>query len=42
MFRADEAAAARAERHLDVLADALAAPGAKGRDEVDELFLGGR
>jgi transcriptional regulator with XRE-family HTH domain len=42
VFRADEDAAARAERHLEVLADALAAPGGSHRDEVDELFLGGR
>jgi transcriptional regulator with XRE-family HTH domain len=42
VFRATEAAAARAERHLDVLADALAAPGGEARDEVDDLFLGGR
>jgi hypothetical protein len=25
-----------------VLADALAAPGGEARDEVDDLFLGGR
>jgi hypothetical protein len=42
VFRADEAAAERAARHLDVLADALGAPGTAARDEVDELFLGGR
>jgi transcriptional regulator with XRE-family HTH domain len=42
VFRADEDAAARAERHLEVLADALAAPGGAARDAVDELFLGGR
>ena len=32
----------RVRRHLDVLADALEAPGGEGRDEVDDLFLGGR
>jgi hypothetical protein len=42
VFRADHDAAARAARHLEVLGDALAAPGGAGRDEVDELFLGGR
>ena len=42
VFRADEDAAASASRHLEVLADALAAPGSKQRDAVDELFLGGR
>lgn len=42
VFRADEKAAAAAERHLEVLADALAAPGGATRDEVDDLFLGGR
>jgi hypothetical protein len=42
VFRADEDAAARAGRHLEVLADALAVPGGDHRDEVDDLFLGGR
>jgi transcriptional regulator with XRE-family HTH domain len=42
VFRARRDAAEAARRHLDVLADALAAPGGEGRDEVDELFLGGR
>ena len=42
VFRADEDAAAAAGRHLEVLADALAAPGGEARDEVDDLFLGGR
>ena len=42
VFRADEDAAASAARHLEVLADALAAPGGENRDEVDDLFLGGR
>ena len=40
-FRADEDAAAVVTSHLDVLADALQAPGEK-RDEIDDLFLGGR
>lgn len=42
VFRADGDAARVAGRHLEVLADALEAPGAGGRDEVDDLFLGGR
>jgi transcriptional regulator with XRE-family HTH domain len=42
VFRARRSAAEAARRHLDVLADALAAPGGEARDEVDELFLGGR
>lgn len=42
VFRADEEAAERTARHLDFLADALAAPGGDQRDEVDDLFLGGR
>jgi transcriptional regulator with XRE-family HTH domain len=42
VFRAEKDAAATAGRHLEVLADALAAPGGEPRDEVDELFLGGR
>jgi hypothetical protein len=42
VFRADEDAAQAVSRHLDVLADALEAPGGAGRDEVDDLFLGGR
>jgi transcriptional regulator with XRE-family HTH domain len=42
VFRADEDAAARTGRHLEVLADALATPGGATRDEVDDLFLGGR
>jgi hypothetical protein len=29
-------------RHLEILAEALEAPGGAGRDEVDDLFLGGR
>lgn len=42
VFRADEDAAQAVSHHLEVLADALQAPGGKGRDEVDDLFLGGR
>jgi transcriptional regulator with XRE-family HTH domain len=42
VFRADKEAAASAARHLEALADALAAPGGEPRDEVDDLFLGGR
>jgi hypothetical protein len=42
VFRAKRDAAATASRHLEVLADALAAPGGEPRDEVDDLFLGGR
>ena len=42
VFRADEDAAHAVSQHLDVLADALQAPGGAGRDEVDDLFLGGR
>jgi len=41
MFRADDDAAAAVGEHLDVLADALSAPGGAARDEVDDLFLGG-
>jgi hypothetical protein len=42
VFRADEHVVADAAPHIELLADALAAPGGQGRDEVDELFLGGR
>lgn len=42
VFRADEDAAHAVSAHLDVLADALHAPGGAARDEVDDLFLGGR
>lgn len=42
VFRADEEAAEMVTQHLEVLADALEAPGGAGRDEVDDLFLGGR
>lgn len=43
-FRADAGAAEAAREDLEVLADALAAPGYadEGWDEVDELFRGGR
>lgn len=41
-FRAEPPAAAQAAFHLEVLADAIAAPGGDERDEVDDLFLGGR
>lgn len=41
-FRADADAAAAVSPHLELLGDALAAPGGAGRDEVDDLFLGGR
>ena len=41
-FRADEDAAAALSPHVELLADALAAPGGAERDEVDDLFLGGR
>lgn len=42
VFRAEDEAAASVSQHLDVLADALEAPGGAGRDEVDDLFTGGR
>ena len=42
VFRADTDAARAVGAHLDVLADALRAPSGAGRDEVDDLFLGGR
>jgi hypothetical protein len=42
VFRAEEDAARAVSQHLDVLADALQAPGGETRDEVDDLFLGGR
>lgn len=41
-FRADEDAAEAISPHLELLGDALAAPGGAARDEVDDLFLGGR
>ena len=42
VFRADDDAAGAVTHHLQVLTDALDAPGGAGRDEVDDLFLGGR
>jgi hypothetical protein len=42
MFRAEDEAARAVSRHLEILAEALEAPGGAGRDEVDDLFLGGR
>lgn len=42
VFRARKDAAVDVRRHLEVLADALATPGGEDRDEVDDLFLGGR
>jgi transcriptional regulator with XRE-family HTH domain len=41
-FRAEEDAAEAVSPHLELLGDALAAPGGAARDEVDDLFLGGR
>jgi len=42
VFRAEGEAAKAVSRHLELLGDALEAPGGEGRDEVDDLFLGGR
>jgi hypothetical protein len=42
VFRASEPPMPAAARSIDLLADALATPGKARRDEVDELFLGGR
>jgi transcriptional regulator with XRE-family HTH domain len=42
VFRADTDAAHAVSDHLELLADALQAPGGEGRDEIDDLFLGGR
>ena len=42
VFRAEDEAAHAVAPHLELLADALAAPGSQERDEVDDLFLGGR
>jgi hypothetical protein len=42
VFRAEQDAAQVVSQHLDVLADALQSPGGEARDEVDDLFLGGR
>jgi transcriptional regulator with XRE-family HTH domain len=41
-FRASDEAADAAAPHLDLLAKGLATPGDAARDEVDDLFLGGR
>ena len=41
-FRASDEAADAAAPHLDLLARGLAMPGESARDEVDDLFLGGR
>jgi hypothetical protein len=41
-FRASGDAADEAAPHLDLLAKGLATPGEAARDEVDDLFLGGR
>lgn len=42
VFRAQGDAAQVATPHLELLADALETPGEAQRDEVDDLFLGGR
>ena len=42
VFRAEDEAAHAVAPHLELLAEALEAPGSQERDEVDELFLGGR
>jgi hypothetical protein len=42
VFRAEDEAAEAVAPHLELLADALATPSDEGRDEVDDLFLGGR
>ncbi len=42
VFRAEGDAAQSAAPYLELLADALETPGEAGRDEVDDLFLGGR
>ena len=41
-FRASDDAADAAAPHLDLLARGLSTPGESARDEVDNLFLGGR
>ena len=41
-FRASDEAADAVAPHLDLLAKGLATPGDAARDEVDDLFLGGR
>jgi transcriptional regulator with XRE-family HTH domain len=42
VFRGDEDATEAVAPHLELLGDALATPGGAERDEVDDLFLGGR
>jgi transcriptional regulator with XRE-family HTH domain len=42
VFRGDQDATEEVAPHLELLGDALAAPGGAQRDEVDDLFLGGR
>ena len=42
VFRAEDDAAEAVAPHLELLAEALATPGGEARDEVDDLFLGGR
>ena len=42
VFRGDEDAAEDVAPHLELFGEALATPGGAERDEVDELFLGGR
>jgi hypothetical protein len=41
-FRASDEAADAAAPHLDLLAKGLTTPGDAARDEIDDLFLGGR
>jgi transcriptional regulator with XRE-family HTH domain len=41
-FRASDEAAGEAAPHLELLAKGLSTPGGAARDEVDDLFLGGR
>ena len=41
-FRASQEAADATAPHLDLLARGLATPGESERDEIDDLFLGGR
>jgi hypothetical protein len=41
-FRASDEAADAAAPHLDLLAKGLSTPGDAARDEIDDLFLGGR
>jgi transcriptional regulator with XRE-family HTH domain len=42
VFRGDEDATEAVAPHLELLGDALATPGGAERDEVDDLFIGGR